>query len=115
MRCDVLPLERVYNGTDGVIQYALLDNCSPIVDLSAVNRVVFNIGDSVIDSEIAGPNVIWWTDSIQYRGQTIDVITARLGGQGIVTGEYTDGRLTVYDPDNSLGIVWSDALNIMVI
>lgn len=114
MRCQVLPVERVFNGTDGVIQYALLDDCSAVADLAAVTRVTIKVGTVTVDSDVVGSSVIWWDEQITYRGQAIDVVTARLGGQGITAGEYLGGRLTVYDPVNPNGIVWSDALHIMV-
>lgn len=115
MRCDPLATERIYNGTDGVIQYFLLDGCSAIRDLASVVRVVFVIGDSTIDSDIVGPSVIWWDEQTLYKGFLSDVVTARLGGQSIVPGEYLDGRLIVYDPVNTNGIVWSSSLDITVV
>lgn len=115
MTCAVLPLETIFNGSDNSIQYVLLDNGAPIVDLSSLTRVVFKIGNAVIDSDIVGSAIIWWTDQTDYFGTTSDIVSAALGGQGLTAGSYPNSRITVYDPANPNGIVWSNALQIRVV
>ncbi|MDX1698963.1 MAG: hypothetical protein R3250_00025 [Melioribacteraceae bacterium] len=115
MVCAVLPLETIYNGRDNSIQYVLLDNNNPVVDLSSLTKVVFKIGTTTIDSTAVGSNVIWWTDQTDYFGITTDIVSAALGGQGLTAGNYPNSRITVYDPANTNGIVWSNALNIRVV
>ena len=115
MVCAVLPLETIYNGSDNSIQYVLLDNGNPIIDLNSITKITFKIGTTVIDSDAVGPTVIWWTDEVDYFGVTTDIVSAKLGGQGLTAGSYPNSRITVYDPANPNGIVWSSALNIRVV
>ena len=115
MVCAVLPLETIYNGSDNSIQYVLLDQGAPITDLSSLTRVTFKIGSTVIDSDVVGSSIIWWTDQTDYFGTTTDIVSAALGGQGLTAASYPNSRITVYDPANPNGIVWSNALNIRVV
>lgn len=115
MTCAVLPLETIFNGSDNSIQYVLTDNGVPLIDLSSVTRVVFKIGTTEIDSDVVGSGVIWWTDQTDYFGTTTDIVSAALGGQGLTAGSYSNSRITVFDPANPNGIVWSNALQIRVV
>lgn len=115
MVCAVLPVETIYNGKDNAIQYVLLNSGDPIIDLSSVQRVTFTIGTTTIDSDVVGSGIIWWTDQADYFGVTTDIVSAALGGQGLSAGSYPNSRMTVYDPANASGIVWSNALNIRVV
>ncbi len=121
MTCAALPVETIYNGRSNVIQYMLLDNSEPVEDLSSISRIIFTIGDTDIDSDIVGQTIIWWSDQKTYidpitsEEKLIDIVTARLGGQGLLAGDYPNSQLIVYDPDNSTGLVWSDAIYIKVV
>ncbi len=114
MVCAVLPIETIYNGADNSIQYVLLEKNQPIVDLSSLTRVTFTIGSTTIDSDVVGSGVIWWTDQTDYFGVTTDIVSAALGGQGLTVGDYPNSRITIYDPANPNGIVWSSGLQIRV-
>lgn len=114
MVCSVLTFEVVYNDTSGVIEYALVDDDEVIVDLSSITKVVFKIGETIIDSSQVAAGIITWDDTADYYGQEVNVVKALLGGEGLVAGSYENCRMTVYDPANLNGIVWSDTLNIRV-
>lgn len=120
MRCDV-PIADIYIGKGNVMKYALKDGCVALNDLSAITRVVIDIGSVSVDSSVVGDTVIWWDDQIDdYQGSTedgtsvIDVVSARLGEQSIPEGIYYYGKITVYDPENPLGIVWDSNLKVEV-
>ena len=115
MTCAVLPIEIIYNGADNSIQYVLLDKGQPIVDLASLTRVTFTIGTTTIDSDVVGSGVIWWSDQAEYYGTTVDIVSAKLGGQGLTAGDYPNSRITIYDPVNLNGIIWSSALQIKVV
>jgi len=89
----------VYIGRDNIIRLVLFRDGTVLDDLSGVTRVTVDIdgGTTVIDSDVVGGSVIWWTDTTQYHGQTVDVLSLQLGGQGIAAGTYTDVKLVVYD------------------
>lgn len=72
------------------------DDGQLLTSLASVTRVVLTVGAVVIDSDVAGSDVIWWTDQASYRGQTVDVIKFRLGGQSIAAGEYADCPLEIH-------------------
>lgn len=89
--------ESVYNGRDNAIVAVLLNNDAPIADLSSVTRVTFTVGATTIDSDVVGSTVVWWTDSITYRGVSTNVIKLKLGGQSLTAGEYGGCELVIYD------------------
>jgi len=65
--------------------------------LSTVTRATFDIGDTTVDSDVDGSSVIWWTDTVEWRGTTIAVVSLRLGQvAGLAAGTYEGCRLTLY-------------------
>lgn len=103
MACFASVAAVIYNGTDNTISLVLIADGAVLADLSAVTRAVVDIdGTTIIDSDVVGSTVIWWTDSQLYRGQSVNVLRLRLGGQGIAAGAYPDVKITIYDGVNYL-------------
>ncbi len=103
MEIDGLIAFPVYSGRDNVVRLVLFDRGEPL-DLTPVTRVTLDLNGTLIDSDTAGPGVIWWTDTQAYRGQTVTVLALQLGDQGIPAGSYGDAdddlgpvELVVYD------------------
>lgn len=103
MEIDGLLAFPVYTGRDNVERLVLFDRNEPL-DLAPVTRVTIDLNGTVIDSDITGAGVIWWTDQQAYRGQTVTVLSLQLGDQGLTPGNYGDGEddlgpveLVVYD------------------
>jgi len=90
--------EIVYLGHDNTIDLLLKADGSA-VDLSAVTRMTLEVDSTVIDSAVSTDAFDWDT------GVTGKLILA-LGGESITAGAYK-ATLTVYDPDNADGLVWS--------
>ncbi len=99
MNCYATIKSPVYNGSDNIITLVLIADGAVLADLSGVTRVVLDLdgGTTVIDTDVVGGGVIWWTDQSEYRGQTVDVLRMQLGDQNIAAGTYSDVALTVYD------------------
>lgn len=107
--------ETVYNGRDNVISLVILENDEPVADLSGLNRVVVTVAGSAIDSDDVGSGVIWWTDSEDYEGTTVDVLRLRLGGQGIPEGIYTDVCLILFEPATPNGVLYANNIRLTVV
>ena len=61
--------EAVYNGRDNIITLVLSNNGVVLTDLSGLTRATVKIdATTTIDSAVAGSGVIWWTDTVTYRG-----------------------------------------------
>jgi len=114
MSCRNRISETIYLGHDNTIGLLLLNDDVALVDLSAITRVVLTINDTDYDSDSLASSIIWWTDSVSYRGETVNVIKFKLGGQSIVAGVYTGCKLVTFDPDNSNGVVWADDIKVTV-
>lgn len=99
MYCAAPILAGVYSGRDNVISLVLVADGAVLSDLSGVTRVTVDLdsGTTVIDSDIAGSSVIWWTDSEAHRGETVDVLRMALGSEAIAAGTYDDVEIVVYD------------------
>ena len=119
MKADVE--EEVWLGRDNVISWVVLRDDAPVSDLSDTTRAVVCFGDVTVDSDQWGSDVLWWTDSV--TGQTLadgtevsgDVVKARLGTvTGLVSGEYEDVRLILFDPANPNGVVVSDNIYLRI-
>lgn len=93
-----MTVERVYNGYDNTIDL-LLKADGVAQDLSSVTRMTLEVGDVTVDSDESGDAFDWDT------GTTGKVVLA-LGDQDISAGGYDDAKLTVYDTENTNGIVW---------
>ena len=86
----------VYNGTDNSFALVLGADGKVLNELDGITRATIAINGTVIDSDIAGGAVIWWTDQQQHRGQLVDVLKFRLGHEGLTPGEYA-GSVEIYD------------------
>lgn len=89
----------VYLGRDNTLSFVLTADGTVLADLSAVTRATVDLdgGTTVIDSDVAGSSVIWWTDYESYRGATVDVLRMALGSQAITAGTYDDVEIVIYD------------------
>jgi len=107
--------ESVYNGRDNVIVLVLSNLGSVLTDLSGVSRVTVKLDESTtIDSDVVGSSVIWWTDSVTYRGTTTDVVKLKLGGQSITAGEYSGCEVVIYDSNLTNGAQVESPLKLTV-
>ena len=97
--------ENVYNGRDNTIDLVLINKGSVITDLSGVTRATVKIGIDTFDSSATGGgSILWWSDSMTYRGTSTDVLKLKLGAQSLTTGEYTGCDVVVYDSTNTNGL-----------
>lgn len=112
--------ENVFDGRENVIDWVLLDDLEPVIDLSPITRVTIKVGETLIDSDTAIPagDVIWWTDEqdILWNGEmvTTDVLKMKLGGQGLAPGIYNGCVLDVYEPTAPAGVTWITDASIVV-
>jgi hypothetical protein len=106
--------ENVYNGRDNTITLVLSNNGTVLTDLSALTRATVTIDSATIDSAVVGSGVIWWTDSITYRGATTDVLRLKLGGQSLTAGEYSDCAVVIYDASLTNGAQIESPLKLTV-
>lgn len=99
MGCPESIRDKVFDGRDNVLRYVLYADGDALADLSGVTRVTIDPGGaaSLIDSAVVGSGVIWWTDQAQHRGETVDVLSLKLGGQGVALGTYENVEIVVYD------------------
>jgi hypothetical protein len=107
--------ESIYNGRDNRITLVLYNDESVLTDLSGLTRVTVKLDDTTtIDSDVVGATVIWWTDSITYRGTSTDVLRFKLGGQSITAGEYSSAEVVVYDSTLTNGAQLQSPLKLTV-
>ena len=114
MICTPLVVGSVYNGRDNRITLILFGNGEVITDLGAVSRVVMEIGGQTIDSDVVGQTVIWWFESVQYRGEQTNVLRFKLGEQGIPSGVYDDVKIAIYNPVYANGLMVENSVKITV-
>ena len=108
--------EQVYNGRDNIITLVLSNLGAVLTDLSGVTRCTVKIdGSTTVDSAVAGSGVIWWTDSITWRGVSTDVLRLKLGGQSITAGEYSGCEVVIYDATLTNGAQIESPLKLTVV
>ena len=92
-------IEVVYLDKDNTIDLLLkTDGVAQI--LSAVTKMILEVGDKEIDSS-ESPTAFDWDTG------TTGKVVIRIGDQGLSKGTY-HARLTVIDSSNPNGIVWGD-------
>lgn len=108
--------ENVYNGRDNTIDLVLINKGSVLTDLSGVTRATVKVDDSnTFDSAATGGgSILWWTDSMTYRGVSTDVLKIKLGAQSLATGEYTGCDVVVYDATNTNGLQVENPIKLTV-
>ena len=80
------------------------------VDLTAVTEIRLALGGVVLTSTDSTSGLITWNQSSYATGE----IRMALGGSSnLSTGRYT-GKLVVFDPSNSSGLVWDDDIPIRI-
>jgi len=116
MSCASRIAARVYLNRDNILQLVLFRDGDVLTDLSAVTRVTVDLdgGTTVVDSDIAGGSVIWWTDTTQYRGREVDILSLQLGDQGITAGVYEDVAVVIYDAVYTNGLRLETPLKLTV-
>lgn len=116
MTCTNVIAAPVYSGRDNVISLILEADGVVLDSLAAVTRVTVDMdgGVTVLDSDIVGSSVIWWTDSTTYRGDTVDLLRLQLGDQGITAGTYDDVAIVVYDSTYTNGLQVENDIRITV-
>ena len=101
--------EVIWLGHDNSIDLRLYSNSSE-VELSAVTKISLSIGSVVVTSTDAASGKIRWNQA----GYEIGEIRIVAGSDSsLSTGRY-DGSLVVYDPTNTLGVVWDNSIPIRV-
>ena len=105
----------VYAGRDNVLTLVLYADGVLLADLSGVTRAVVDLdgGTTVIDSDSA-PGAIWWTDTANHRGQSVDVLTLQLGNQGIAAGTYSGVEVILYDSTYPNGLQVENPITLTV-
>lgn len=113
--------EEVWVNRSNVVEWVVKQDDTPVSSLSSLTRVVITVGPDVVDSDVVGSNVVWWTDSVSsktlsdgtvYSG---DVVRARLGYvSALDIGEHEQCRLVIYNASNPSGLVVSDDITITV-
>lgn len=105
MTCITPILAAVYTSRDNAIALAVESAEGGLMtSLASITRVVVTIGATTIDSAVVGSSVIWWTETMAYRGATVGVIKLKLGGQGVAAGAYDDCSLVIYDSAHAGGL-----------
>lgn len=89
-------VEIVYLGADNVIDLVLLED-GVAVDLSAVTKMTLNFNSTMINSDTSPDAFDWSTGDGK--------LSLALGAESIMTALY-DAELTVYDSQNTNGVVW---------
>ena len=108
-------VQPIYNGTDNVIRLALEgDDGALLASLAAITRVTLLIGATLIDSDVVGSSVIWWTDTATLEAQSVGVVSLKLGGEALAAGTYDDCVLTTYDATNVNGLRYAPTLSLTV-
>lgn len=115
MTCAQQILAPVYRGRNNLLRLVLSHDNAVLADLSAVTRVVVTLdADNIIDSDSVSSGVIWWTDTAQHRGQTVNVLTLQLGAQNIPAGVYDGVQITIYDATYTNGLRVENAIKLTV-
>ena len=115
MGCNAEVLAPIYTGRDNRISLILFGNGRVLVDLASLTRVLVEVGTQVIDSLIVGQTVIWWYESVPYRGEDVNVLRLKLGNEGLVAGTYEDVKITVFDAVYTNGLIVENEIVFTVI
>ena len=101
--------EVIWLGHDNSIDLRLYSNSSE-VELSGVTQISLSIGSVVITSTDSASGMIRWNQP----GYDIGEIRILAGSDtSLSTGRF-DGSLVVYDPSNTLGVVWDNSIPIRI-
>lgn len=90
--------ETIYIGHDNLIDLQLLAN-GEVVGIASATRVTVAFGDTLIDSDVSPAAFDWSVGD--------GVIHLSFGEESIDAGAYK-AVLTIYDTDNTNGVVWGD-------
>lgn len=102
-----------FSNRDNEQDVVLLSDGVP-VDPSSISRVVVDVdGTTLVDSQV-DPTFFQWPVAGTYKGQAVQVIRLLLGASGAPVGEYPAGRLLIYDPDHTNGLVWAEDVLISI-
>ncbi len=97
MSCNAEVLAPIYTGNDNRVSLILFGNGRVLTSLASITQVIVEIAGLTFDSTVVGQTVIWWFESVEYRGEEIDVLRLKLGNLGIPAGTYEDVEITIFD------------------
>lgn len=107
--------EVVILNRDNEFALFLMSQGNPLTEMGTITRVTIEINGTLIDSDVVGSSVIWWTDSEEWRaGDTRPVVKFKLGGQTLDVGIARGCTVVTYDPVNTSGIEWTRNLVVEV-
>jgi hypothetical protein len=93
----------VWLGRDNVIEILLTEHATAIQIENSISRITLTLGDVVIDSETS-PDAF---DITQKDSSGNHILRLLLGDESLVVGNYL-AKLTIYDADNTSGVVMAD-------
>jgi hypothetical protein len=96
-------METIYNGTDNLISFKLLNDGEEISDYSGITKVVIKSNNVTVDSDVNTGLIDWSNGRIDFKA----------GLAGFPAGKH-NAVVTVYDSSNTNGVVWSNALNFII-
>lgn len=106
----------VYNGEDNNFSISLEErDGTPMTSFAGVTRVTITIDGTLIDSDVVGSSVIWWTDTETINGETVALIKFALGGQSLAVGTYRNSVVRVYDATYTGGLRIADQFKVTVV
>lgn len=114
--------ERVILNRDNEFALFLLSKGQPLADFGTITRVTIEIDGHLIDSDVVGSSVIWWSESEEWRpGETRPVVKFKLGtlddGAGgllLSPGVAHGCKIVTYDATNPNGLEWTRSLKVDV-
>ena len=95
MKCAAVDVV-VRTGRDNTDRLVLHADGDLLTDLGALTRATLEIGATLIDSDTDPGALFWGPPTLDYHGQQTEVLSLRLGHQGLAAGTYS-GTLKVFD------------------
>lgn len=87
-------------GFDDWADYVLTSDAQPLADLSAVTRVVIDLGGQTLDSDVV-PDFFDWTK----MDEGVAILSVNFGQAALSATTY-DATIITYDADNPNGVPW---------
>lgn len=97
----MVPTLTAYIGRDNEARLELLQD-GVLVVASAVTKAVLKFGTFCLDTEVDTDEIYFLTSNNQTLCLKIGLLT------GLVAGNYSDGKLTLFDAVNTNGLAWVD-------
>ena len=108
--------ETIYLGRDNEMSIFLVDEGTPLDNLTGITKVLLIVDDVTIDSTGNGSGYITWNETEDWRpGDPKPVVKFKLGTSGLLTaGSYRGCRIITFDTSNPNGVEWTRDLVIEV-